>query len=271
MKILAICTNTNQELVLQSIEAIDKIVKINSSQYYALFSLKRAEHYVQKLEKGSLYCLSRWLFSEAEKNKSMNFLDLYTKMLGLNHPAKLDVSGSIPVQKEDYSNTILIYPESNSFTDKEISNDFWIKIAEDLKSMGFNILFNAKANTYAHFKTIFLPMLEQIKMAQSCRYVIGMRSGFSDILAINDVKNHLVIYPKNIHFNTITREQQEKEFKRAFVMGADKIFEENMYRITSLKMFNDSAVEHQFTGPELLQQAIKDFVSKPKSRNFNQG
>lgn len=255
-KILAVCTNINQEQILSSINAIDKIVKIDPFKYYSLFSIETVEKHVQKLQKGKLYCLSHWLFSEAVNNKSMNFLELYTKMLGLKHPAKLSVPDVIPVLEKDYSNTVLIYPEAKSFTDKELSISFWIDLAEELNSMGYDIFFNTKQETYGHFKTIFLPMAATIQIAKQCKYIIGIRSGFSDILAINKVKNHIVIYPQSMYFKTITKEQQEKEFSRAFVMEEDKTFEENMFRITSLKMFNSYTTEIYYKDDQTLKSEI---------------
>lgn len=255
-KILTVCVNKNQEQVLKSIKAIDKVVKIDLLQYKTLFSLKTAEKYVQKLEKGKLYCLSHRLFSEAIDNKSLNFLELYTKMLKLKYPAKLSVPKVVPILKGNYSNTILIYPESKSFTDREISKSFWIDFAEELSFMGYNILFNTKKETYGHFKTIFLPIIKSIQLAKQCKYIIGIRSGFSDILAINKVKNHIVVYPKNIYFKTITKQQQENEFSRAFVMQKNKTFEENMLRITSLKMFNDFTTEIYFTDEKTMKEQI---------------
>ena len=248
--------------MLQSISAIDKIVKIDLRVYNTIFDINNAKKYVQKLEKGKLYCLSHWLFSEAVNNKSINFLELYTKMLGLEYPAKLCVQDIMPILKEDYSKTAFIYPEATSFVDNEIPNNFWRDLAVDLSSMGYDVIFNTKEKIYGNFKTVFLPMYQTIQLAMQCGCIIGMRSGLSDILAINKVKNHIVIYPQNMYFKTITKEQQEQEFSRAFVIEENKTFEDNMYRITSLRMFNSSAIELKFSNSELLKKNIKDILLK---------
>ena len=99
-------------------------------------------------------------------------------------------------------------------------------------------------------------MAATIQIAKQCKYIIGIRSGFSDILAINKVKNHIVIYPQSMYFKTITKEQQEKEFSRAFVMEEDKTFEENMFRITSLKMFNSYTTEIYYKDDQTLKSEI---------------
>ncbi len=269
-KILAVCVNENQRQVLQSFKAIDKVIKIDSAEYYALFSINSAQKCVQKLAIGKLYCLSHWLFADAVNNKSVNFLELYAKMLGLKYPISLSAPSFSLKLKQDYSNTILIYPETRSFTDRELSEFFWIELAQELKSTGYDILFNTKKDAYGPFKTIFLPMMTLIQIAKQCECVIGIRSGFSDILAINKIKNHIVIYPKSPYFKTITKEQQEREFSRAFIMDEKRTFEENMYRITSLNMFNGLTTEFRLTDTELLKQRVKDYVFNLKHKDMEE-
>lgn len=260
VKILVVCANENQEKVLQSFPAVDKIIKINPTEYYSLFPTDLPPNYEQHLKIGRLYCLSHWLFTEANLNKSMNFLELYTKMLDLNYPAKRSLPNITNIDTNEYNNTILIYPETRSFTDKELTNLFWVNLADELTNMGFNIVFNTKKIKYGNYKTIFLPINEQIEIAKKCKFIIGMRSGFSDILAINNVQNHIVIYPQNMYFKTITQEQQEKEFSRCFVMEKHKTFSENMYRITSLKMFNTYSKEIFYNDEIQLLNEIKRIV-----------
>lgn len=262
VKILVVCANENQEKVLQSFPAVDKIIKINPTEYYSLFPTDLPPNYEQHLKIGRLYCLSHWLFTKANLNKSMNFLELYTKMLGLNYPAKRSLPSITNIDTNEYNNTILIYPETRSFTDKELTNLFWVNLADELTNIGFNIVFNTKKIKYGNYKTIFLPINEQIEIAKKCKFIIGMRSGFSDILAINNVQNHIVIYPKNMYFKTITQEQQEKEFSRCFVMEKSKTFSENMYRITSLKMFNNYSREIFYNNEKTLKDKIFNFIKE---------
>ncbi len=259
-KILAICVNENQEEVLKGFNAIDKIEKIAKEDYASFFSITLPQNYTQTLKKGNLYCLSHWLYAEADKNKSMNFFELYTKMLNLHYPSKPNISNLYEIKNARYSNTVLLYPESNSFNSKELSDEFWTKLADRISDLGFDIVFNTKNKKYGNYETIFLSMKEQIEMARCCKYVIGMRSGFSDILALNEVKNHIVIYPQSMYFKTVTKEQQEQEFKRAFVMEEGRTFEENMKRITSLKMFNDYAIEIFYHSEEELNNEIIKYV-----------
>lgn len=257
-KILAVCTNETQEQVLKSFDAIDEIVKIPENYYHSLFPVKLSEKFNQCLEKGKLYCLSHWLYSDADCNKSINFLELYTKMLGLKSPTALNVKEHKHINN---TNKILIYPESNSFDDQEFPLEFWITLADELSKLGFEIVFNTKEKKYGDYQTTFLPVLEQLDAALGCKFVIGMRSGFSDILAINNLKNHIVVYPKNMYFKTISKEQQKKEFNRAFIMEKDKTFEENMFRITSLKMFNPYAIELHKQDKQLLNTIVNIIIN----------
>ena len=107
-----------------------------------------------------------------------------------------------------------------------------------------------------------MPIDKSIEFAKQCKFVIGMRSGFSDILEINKVKNHIVIYPKSMYFKTITKEQQIKEFSRAFIMEENKTFEENMYRLTSLKMFNGNAQEFIYNRENQLNEEIINYIKE---------
>lgn len=259
-KILAVCVNNIQENVLKSFDSVDKIIKIPEDYYYSLFPIILPDDFKQELKRGKLYCLSHWLYKEAEQHKSMNFLELYTKMLGLNYPTKLNVPSCTNITNISYLNTVLIYPEAKSFDYTELTKNFWIELANNIANLGFNVIFNTKKQKFSKYKTIFLPMLDSIQLAKQCKFVIGMRSGFSDILEINKVKNHIVIYPQSMYFKPITKEQQIKEFSRAFVMEGNKTFEENMKRITSLKMFNDNAIEFQLEDSEILKQAIMDKI-----------
>lgn len=253
-KILAVCVNQEQKNVLETFGAINKIEIITKEFYNELLSINSKKNFKQQLEKGKLYCLSHWYYSDADKNQSYNFLELYTKMLGLKYPTKLMVSNTL--NSKTASNNILIYPEANSFDYSEITQNFWVSLADELTYMGYNVIFNSKKQTYGKYQTIFYSMNKSIELAKQCKFVIGTRSGFGDILAINKVKNHIVVYPPNLYFRTIPKEQQEKEFKRAFVIKEEETFEENMKRITSLKMFNDYATEIYFTDETTVKNKI---------------
>lgn len=261
-KILAVCVNNMQENVLKSFDSVDKIIKIPKEYYYSLFSIILPTNFKQELKKGKLYCLSHWLYKEAEQCKSMNFLELYTKMLELNYPTKLNVPSRTNITNINYSNTVLIYPESKSFDCAELTKNFWLELADNIDYLGFNVLFNTKKQKFGKYKTIFLPIDKSIEFAKQCKFVIGMRSGFSDILEINKVKNHIVIYPKSMYFKTITKEQQIKEFSRAFIMEENKTFEENMYRLTSLKMFNGNAQEFIYNRENQLNEEIINYIKE---------
>lgn len=261
-KILAICKNESQKKVLETFDAIDKIKIVSKEFYHAILSIDLFNNFKQELKVGTLYCLSHWNYHEAEQNKSMNFLELYQKMLGIKHPSKFELLKLKTYAKNNETNTILIYPEANSFDCREFSKDFWISLVDKLTSMGYNVVLNSKKQNYGRYETIFLPIIESIEFAQNCKYIIGTRSGFSDILAINEIKNHIVLYPKSMYFKTITKEQQEKAFKRAFVMEENKTFEENMKRITSLKMFNNSAKEIYYTDEKTIMNEILEDIKE---------
>lgn len=261
-KILVICGNNAQVDYAKRYSAIDKVIKIDNNLFLKFGFHEKNENFSQTLKIGNLYELSHWCFSSAQNNKSENFLELYAKMLTLTLPTDLE-RPKLPLDKNfgNLDKTILISPDARSFDMTEFDSKFWISLADSLSKLGFDIAFNSKTKKFGKYKNVFYNLPTQTAFALKCFATIGVRSGFNDILAINKAKNMIAIYPNNMYFNTITKEQQNTEFNRCFVFNESN-FNKNMFKITSLNnMFGaNTAFEVKFNDFDKMKQEIINYI-----------
>ena len=248
-KVLVLVNNENRAKVARLFPSIDKVLVINKDLYDYIFQNPNFE-----IQKGNYFEINHWKFYNAPKYKSKHFLELYARMMNLEYWNNLEkpvfseeiktrVLNKISKLNIDIEKTIFISKDSNSFDCNAIDTEFWLNIAKEYKNQGFEVVFNSKSKRWNGYKTIFLPMAEQLYFCSLCKKVIAIRSGFNDLLAIMGLDNLEIYYPKKIFFNTIEPIEQLIEFKRAFEDEENKTFNENMYRITSLKMFNSDIIE----------------------------
>lgn len=262
-KILVLVEDKNRANVAKLFPSIDKVIieKKGDRQFINC-------HPHTKLKKGMYYELNHWLFIDAPKHNSLNFLELYARMLELENdnitlepPIINDliinnVKKEIKKNKLNVENLVIIAPLANSFNCKLIKKTFWLKVANILTSRGYSVIFNSNKKNYKNYPVIFLPMAEQLYLCTLCKKVIALRAGFNDILGIMKNDNLTVIYPQSLFFNTINKFVQQHEFKRAFKDDTSKSFFENMFRITSLKMFKLKNLN------EFIFEKDKDFINK---------
>lgn len=247
-KVLVLVNDRNRKAVAELFPSIDKVLFINSEVYDYIFQNPNF-----KIEKGKYFEVNHWKFFDAPKYRSKNFLELYANMLGINDFLNIEqpifpkeiteaVNEKIKKLQIDINNTVFISKESNSFDCKLLDDNFWISKAEEYEKDGCCIIFNSKKKKFKRYKTIFLPMAEQLYFCSLCKKVIAIRSGFNDLLGIMQLKNMEIYYPPSMFFKTVLPFVQMIEFKRAFYDEEDKTFDENMYRITSLKMFGGDTI-----------------------------
>lgn len=268
-KILVLVSDKNRAKVAKSFKSIDKVIIQNKK---ILGYINTNPH--TKIKKGFYYEINHWLFVDAPNYKSKNFLELYSNMLGLSDGTIIErptFSEEVKVSVQHYiqkkhikpEHTIILAPQANSFKSKNISMDFWINLANQLEKEGYDIIFNS-SKKIKNYKTIFLPMIETLYLSEICKGVIGLRAGYNDILGIMQIKNLFAIYPQSMFFNTISKFVQLLEFKRSFLDEKDKSFDENMYRITSLKMFGDAtAKEYIYSNNDV--KIINNIIQNLKS------
>lgn len=248
-KILVIVNDKNRARVASLFPSIDKIMIVHPFVYDYIYNNPEF-----KIKKGRIYEINHWKFYDAPKYKSKNFLELYAHMLGLKEWENFEspvfsemlvdnVMKIIEKKHIDIRKTVFIAKDSNSFNCKLIDENFWINKAKYYKNMGYEVVFNSKKKSFQGYKTIFLPMHEQLYFCSLCKKVVAIRSGFNDLLGLMKLDNLEIYYPKTMFFGSIKKIDQLCEFKRAFFDDESKNFNENMYRITSLNMFNLKHVE----------------------------
>lgn len=266
-KIVVFVQDKQRFNVAKLFSAIDEVVIVNKK----IFSYIN-RHPNTSITRGRVFEINHWVFVDAPKYKSSNFLELYKHMLNLNisdclqKPVMTEmVKKNVKqfLQKNDLldKNIILIAPFANSFNYKKLNTRFWISLAKRLTEYGYYPVFNSKKKIFANYKTVFLPMAESLYLSSLCERVIAIRAGFNDLLGIMGLDNLTIIYPNVMFFNTISRFLQRLEFKRAFLYEEDKTFNMNMYRITTAKMFNAASREIIFDGnKENLKEKIIESI-----------
>lgn len=254
-KILIFYHNKNQLEFINSLSFADKILRMPRELYYSTCTkfMTEKNHNKYGLAKGKLFELSHHVFTEAENNKSQNFLELYAKMLDLKivkiEQPNFSESTKIEAQKiyDNVSNgkkVIMLSPHANSFDEKEISSAYWIKLGHNLEARGNKVVFNTSKKIFNEFEQVYLPLSQQCYFATLCHLNISLRSGFTDLITIAGVERQVILYPESMRFITITKEHQIEEIIRIFNIDNHLSFEDNMFKVTSINnMFNKNHLE----------------------------
>ncbi|MEE0495263.1 MAG: hypothetical protein UDK34_01955 [Cyanobacteriota bacterium] len=253
-KVLVLINSQNRADVVKLFPSIDKFKVVSSDVYDYIFRYPNL-----KIEKGKYFEINHWKFYNAPRYKSKHFLELYARMMNIENwnnferpefgeEIKNRVLNKIKELNIDIKNTVFISKDSNSFDCTLFDENFWIKKAKEFEANGYEVVFNSKKRNYNGYKTIYLPMAEQLYFCSQCAKIVAVRSGFNDLLGIMGLDNLEIYYPKSMFFKTISQIEQLVEFKRAFLDEEYKTFDENMYRITSMKMFSLKNVNEITTG-----------------------
>lgn len=265
-KVLVLARGEQRCKILNLFPSIDKVQMISNSLYRYI-----EDHPTYKIKKGRYYFLGHWKFWQAPMYKSNNFFDVYKNMLGLpinTKPEPLVFPDQLKnkVRKiyqqisKNKSKVILLTPDANSFNDKEFDMSFWCNLAEKIDALGYKVIFNQKKKK-TEFENIFLPLEEQLYFAKLCSWVIGVRSGFHDLLALCQSENIISLYPNELYFKPLTKHAHLTEIYRLFCIDNNKSFKENMINISSLKMINPSCTkEFLFNNREQLVNDIIDII-----------
>lgn len=266
-KVLVLTREEQSFKILNLFPSIDKVQIISNSLYGYIDA-----HPTCKIEKGEYYFLNHWKFWQAPIYKSNNFFDVYKNMLGLPintkpetlvFPDKLKnkVNKIYKQFSQNSKGVILLTPEANSFNEKEFDVSFWYNVAEKIEALGFKVIFNQKKKK-TKFENIFLPLDESLYFATLCPWVIGVRSGFHDLLALCNAQNIISLYPNELYFKLLTKHVHLTEIYRLFCIDKNKSFKENMINISSLKMINPNcAKEFMFSNRTQLIHKILDTLN----------
>ncbi len=241
-EIVVLCNGKFRMDVVKMFPAVNKIINIKNDFYTYLMQHEPN----QILTKGIIYEMNHWQFKQAPNIRPLDFGQLYAKMLDLPSTYKYSlpnieekvqekVRKYFKNQNIDIKKIVMLFPHANSFNEKLLAKDFWEDIANYVKSIGYIPIINSKDINFKGIKSLFLSVPELIYLSQNVFVNICLRSGITDILAISNAPNIIVITPKDVYFNTISKGVQKREMQRAFYINTDKTFTENMLRITSLK------------------------------------
>lgn len=105
----------------------------------------------------------------------------------INHPVKTanQMQKAIQILENkniNYDNLIMICPESVSLKLLMDGGDY-LKLAKKLKALGYEVIFNAKSSPSSEFRNIYESISDTAHIMHLCKFVIGARSGFLDIIA----------------------------------------------------------------------------------------
>lgn len=136
------------------------------------------------------------LESELQKGKDIHFYDAILNTLGLKRnrmdyiepkiskEAELSALAKAKEMNLDINNFVFISPEAKS--NRTPSQEFWTKIENELNLLGYDTYFNIVGvlNTISgkNKKCIKLNIEEGLALASHAKAVIGLRSGFMEIL-----------------------------------------------------------------------------------------
>ncbi|MCR4717167.1 MAG: hypothetical protein K5656_08295 [Lachnospiraceae bacterium] len=90
--------------------------------------------------------------------------------------------------------TVLLSPYANTIT--KISDDFWIKLAKELKALDYDVVTNVSGDEESIEGTmgLFVPYKQIISFLDDAGYFVGVRSGLCDIICSSRAKM-AVLYP----------------------------------------------------------------------------
>ncbi len=86
-------------------------------------------------------------------------------------------------------------------------DDFWLKLAESLKSKGFEVFTNGTEETIPGCKNIFLSLPETVEFVRLCGNVVGIRTGFCELTCVLNFKDPIKLF-------SITHNKNDDFFKQ---------------------------------------------------------
>lgn len=256
-KIVIITDSNLKKEFVECFDAVDEtiVIDIMLKRYLDSLDLKN-----QKPEKGHIIRL----FAPFWDGKSSNLYEDYLKYLKLDNTAKRekpvirnkDNAAALTEFKKlelNQEKTVLLAPHSVTFNSKDLSVDFWLRIAENLMKNGYSVVFNTDNKIYRNYPNVFLPMNQMISFAGMCQASISFRSGFNDILAGCGIQNMFVIYPRDCGVSYIQVEEFAQILKQNYFWHDNIGNKENIFNIYSLnKIFDRNDVDEIiFDGDEL--------------------
>ncbi len=246
---------------VKSFPFIDEAEIIDETVYFHILFSKEC-NYPVKFKKNKLYMFNPDMIIYP-KDVKLNSTSLLFKYL-LNIKTSKNIEYKIYPSVDDEENinekwqnmnlndkTIFISPYASSLNWKVLSKDFWYKLAQKLSNKGYNVVFNAPDNDFSGYNNVFLPLNQTGLFAKRCYASIMFRSGLVDIVAVQNVQNLYVIYPKLMEHPSLGVKQKDV-WKKTYYFDSNLSDEENLFKIMSLNsaVGINSANEIIFDGDE---------------------
>ena len=242
-KILVIFNDKNRAELASSYKFIDK-TEVLEKKFFIYSQYVRNKKFNPKIELGKIHYINPDLIAKTgEKFHSLS--ELYDYSLGVNSE-KTEFSNLIfnqeTIQKVnqyckdlnlDLDKTIFLSPFANSLNYKILNKSFWLNLANKLKDMGFEPVFNCSDKSYGAYKTVYLSLLQTACFACNCHSVISFRSGLTDLLVTFGCKNVIALYPPLMDHPKLGISQRNV-WKSTYVFDDNLSDEENMYKIFSI-------------------------------------
>ena len=169
----------------------------------AFFLTRPGRAYYRKLNaEGKIYNLMDWFYTDGRcelyRIPDLHWLDLI-KYVGLNlkkeslleHPHINEVNIDNIIKKYNINNSKSILLNPYTQTVSRLSDDFWKKIVQRIKALGFQVFTstdNINQEPIEGSVGITTTLEESYYLAEQCRAVIGLRSGWFDYISGSKAK-----------------------------------------------------------------------------------
>lgn len=122
--------------------------------------------------------------------------DTPLKKYNLNYPSS-NVERLFDQYHLKKGKSVFIVPHALCFGDNVVPIEFWQRLAEELEKQGYDAVFNSGNPVVPEYVNVFLPICEAIIFAQLCGCVVGVRTGFMDLIgAFTNIPTQ-IIYPSD--------------------------------------------------------------------------
>ena len=202
----------------------------------------------QKMVKGKLLPLFYPYRGELE---TIVFKDNHANMLEVPRGAKFELP---TITDKNYKNaekeferlklnpqrTIVLIPEAVMFDHRTMPPQVWMKFADKLIQMGYDVVINSKDKIYKSYKTTFLPVMDFLAFLKQVKHTFSFRSGINDVMVGINITNLTAIYPPHLEViwgDPILLWNFHKDCKKIYENEFDNVF--HIYSLNSNFNRND--------------------------------
>lgn len=136
--------------------------------------------------------------------------DISLRKMVIPEPAIQSLDKKLENINLDTDNFVFIAPEAQSC--ENINTKFWADLINNLKEQGYDVFLNLMQpfeNKTCSFKTCFLTYSEAYALACKAKYIISLRSGFSEFLLQTNIKSFIIYtkFGKRSFYDDMTTQQ----------------------------------------------------------------